>query len=202
MGLDDGTAKLQVLLQQLADGNEFARDEIVIAAAERLRKLTAVMLRGFPQLQRWEQTDDVFQTAVLKLHRSLRQVQPTSPQHFFKLAATQVRRTLIDLCRHHFGPAGAAAHHQSDADAADKATGKASATTAQPGSLAAWSDFHQKVERLPEDEREVFELIWYAGLGQEEVASCLQVSVPTVKRRWRRAKVRLHNAAAAIAEDA
>lgn len=198
MWLDDGTAKIQVLLQQLADGNEFARDEIILVAAERLRKLTAVMLRGFPQLRRWEQTDDIFQTAVLKLHRSLQQVEPNSPQHFFNLAATQVRRTLIDLCRYHFGPAGAAAHHQSDAYVAEKASGAA----LQPESLAAWSSFHQNVERLPEDERAVFELIWYTGLGQEEVASCLQVSVPTVKRRWRRAKVRLHNGAAAIAEEA
>ena len=198
MGLENGTAKIQDLLHQLADGNEFARDEIVLVAAERLRKLTAAMLQGYPRLKRWEQTDDVFQTAVLKLHRSLLQVQPASPEHFFNLAATQVRRTLIDLCRNHFGPAGAAAKHQSRAgvDESDNIY------SARPESLAAWTNFHEQVEQLPQDERDVFELLWYAGLRQEDAATCLQTSVPTIKRRWRRAKMRLYDAVKAISQEA
>ena len=41
------------------------------------------MLRGYPHLQRWEQTDDVYQTALLRLHQALSQVTPESAQHFW-----------------------------------------------------------------------------------------------------------------------
>ena len=73
------------------------------------------MFRNYPHLRRWEQTDDVFQTAALKLHRSLAEVKPESVRQFFGLAATQIRRTLIDLARHHYGPEGSAANQESAA---------------------------------------------------------------------------------------
>ncbi|MBX9585466.1 MAG: DUF134 domain-containing protein, partial [Gemmataceae bacterium] len=63
-----------------------------------------------------------------------------------------------------------------------------------PGRLAAWTDFHQQAEALPEDEREVFELVWYQGLKQTEAAALLSVSDRTVLRRWQAACLKLHDA--------
>jgi RNA polymerase sigma-70 factor (ECF subfamily) len=74
-----------------------------------------MMLRkDFARLRRWEQTDDVYQGAMLRLYQSLNRMQFESLREFFGLAATQVRRTLIDLARHHFGPEGEARHHDTD----------------------------------------------------------------------------------------
>ena len=53
-------------------------------------------------------------------------------------------------------------------------------------------ELHEHVERLPEQEREVFGLLFYEGLAQAEAARVLGVSVPTVKRLWRSARLRLH----------
>ncbi len=50
---------------------------------------------------------------------------------------------------------------------------------------------HEQVERLPPEEREVFDLCWYHDLTQEEAAAALGVSVRTIKRRWLRARLRL-----------
>jgi RNA polymerase sigma factor (sigma-70 family) len=50
------------------------------------------------------------------------------------------------------------------------------------------------VERLPEEYREVFGLIWYNGLTHEEVAEVLGVSVRIVKRRWQEARIALARA--------
>jgi len=50
-----------------------------------------------------------------------------------------------------------------------------------------WSEFHEHVEKLPDDEREVMDLLWYQGLTQEEAAAVLKVSDRTVKRRWQSA---------------
>ncbi len=195
MAGQSGTTQIQELLEQAVAGDKQAYDDIIDLAAERLQKLTGKMLAGYPHLRRWEDTSDVFQTAVIRLHRSLSEVQPESMQGFFGLAATQIRRTLIDMARHHFGPHGDAAHHHSDPGAASDGggiIGRQAAKSQQPETLQSWADFHEAVEELPEAERDVFQLVWYSGLEQKEIAGLLGVSVPTVKRRLRRARVHLY----------
>ena len=96
----DNTTQLQAILDLAAQGTETAYDELIARASQRLLKLTRKMLRQYPRLRRWEESDDVFQTAALRLHRSLAEVKPESVRGFFGLAATQIRRTLLDLARH------------------------------------------------------------------------------------------------------
>ena len=63
-----------------------------------------------------------------------------------------------------------------------------------PETLEAWAYFHAAIEDLDEPECEVFSLVWYGGLPQKEIAGLLNVSVPTVQRRWYRAQVQLYEA--------
>jgi RNA polymerase sigma-70 factor (ECF subfamily) len=190
----DNTTQTQFLLDLAARGDEQAYDELIDRASDRLLRLTRRMLRKYPHLQRWEETDDVFQNAAIRLHRSLRKAKPDSGRRFFGLATVEIRRALIDLIRHHFGPEGAAGKYQSDI----KGSSKGGLLRNEPDrqedaeSLEAWSRFHETVEKLPDEEREVMHLVWYGGMKQAEVASVLGVSVPTVKRRWYRARLQLH----------
>lgn len=191
---DGQTTDLQKLLQRAIAEDGRANDELISSASARLLKLTRKMFHAYPHLRRWEQTDDVYQQAALRLYRSLREVRPESPQAFFGLAATQIRRTLIDLARHHFGPQGAARHHHSDAANGllrPAAVDNAAAPAGEPQTLEEWTRFHELAESLPDNEREVFSLVWYSGMRQEDVAGWLGVSVPTVKRRWQRARIAL-----------
>src|SRR5262249_23637588 len=64
----------------------------------------------------------------------------------------------------------------------------------EPGPLQAWTAFHAQVERLANEEKEVFDLLWYLELSQAGVAELLKVSERTVKRPWVSARLRLHNA--------
>ena len=54
------------------------------------------------------------------------------------------------------------------------------------------SDFHEKVEALPDDEREVFDLLWYQGITQAEAARVLNVTERTIQRRWQAARLSLY----------
>ena len=103
------SGELQTLLDRGVRGEEGVYDELMARASKRLLALTRKMLKNYPHVHRWEQTDDVFQTAAMRMHRSLSEVKPESVRQFFGLAAPQIRRTLIDLIRHHFGPEGATA---------------------------------------------------------------------------------------------
>ena len=177
------TAELQHILDRANAGEPHAWDELISRASARLLKLTRRMFRGYPHLRRWEQTDDVLQNAALRLYRSLHDVQPESVREFFGLAATQIRRTLIDLARHHYGPEGDGAHHHSDGGG-----NGVSSEPHEPESLIEWARFHEVIDTLPETEREVFMLTWYSGMTQGEIAKLLGVSTPTVRRNWQRAK--------------
>jgi RNA polymerase sigma-70 factor (ECF subfamily) len=190
---EDQVARTQFLLNQAAKGDELAYDDLLAHAADRLVRLARRMLRRYPNLRRWEQTDDVFQNAAVRLHGSLRKVKPDSVRNFYGLATLEIRRTLIDLCRRHFGPEGAAGKYESDLKGdEDHGILQNEPDRHDPGSLELWSQFHEAVDKLPDEEREVTHLVWYGGMKQAEVATVLGVSVPTIKRRWYRARLLLY----------
>lgn len=178
------TTNLQFWLELMQAGDGQARQELMGYACERLRKLTRRMLRGYPLVRRWEQTDDVLQNSMMRLYRALADVTPESLRHFYSLAGVQIRRELLDLAKHHARFDGQADQRMPMKDEADDSE--------DPCNLAEWTEFHEQVEALPDDEREVFNLLWYGELTQAEAAQILGIAVRTVIRRWQAARVRLY----------
>jgi len=188
------TAQVQNLLDLVRAGDDQARNRLIEHACDRLKRLARKMLRGFPAVRRWEETDDVFTEALTKLHRSLEAVPPESPRHFYNLAATQICRVLIDMSRRYYGPEGLGANYDTaanDAEGNRQPHPEAADNDDEPVSLMEWTDFHEQVEALPEEEREVFSLLWYEGLTQEEAAQVTGMSKRTLRRRWQDARYRL-----------
>ena len=58
-------------------------------------------------------------------------------------------------------------------------------------SAVLWSRFHDAAAALTDDDRELFNLVWYLGLNQEQAAHALGCSARTVARRWDLVKRRL-----------
>jgi RNA polymerase sigma-70 factor (ECF subfamily) len=196
---ENRTLHLQKCLERLHGGEEAARRELLEGTCERLTQLTRTMLRDYRRLKRWEETEDVLQNAMLRLYRALQEVTPPTLRDFYRLATAQIRRELIDLSRHYYGPRGSGRLHASNAGPEDSGEShllpyEQSESTNCPDHLAVWSEFHRQVEALPEEEREVFDLLWYQRLQHTEAASVLGVSARTVKRRWQSACLKLHAA--------
>ena len=187
----DADAKLQRLIDLNLRGDPSAHDALLDHSCERLLRLTRKMLRSYPSLRRWEQTDDVFQNAMVRLHRALANVQVESVRHFFNLAALQIRRELLDLSRHYFGPEGLAANYHTDSQPSDDRGGKLHDRSQEPDDIGSWTEFHKQIEQLPQDEQEVTNLLYYEGLSQDDAAKLLGVSTRTIKRRWQNAKLKL-----------
>lgn len=185
------TAQLRNWMRRLRGGDPAALNELLQHVSARLQALARRMLKGHPAVQRWVQTDDVLQGALVRLVRALQSVEPDSMRGFLALAAQQIRRELIDLARHYYGPEGLGAHHASRGG--DESAELPAHTGSPPDQLAQWYEFHQKIDQLPDEEREVVGLLFYQGLTQPEAAELLQVTVRTVQRRWHRALLRLHD---------
>jgi RNA polymerase sigma-70 factor (ECF subfamily) len=191
---------IQACLDRLCGGDESARGELLSRACERLRTLASKMLEGYPKVRRWEQTDDVLQNSLMRLDRTLKDVPPKGVSDFLRLAALNIRRELRDLAKHYYGPQGQGARHATWGPGDSSTRGDESGPAApadlsrEPGRLAAWSEFHEQIGALPDEEREVFDLLWYKGLSQAQAAELLGVSERTIKRRWQSARLRLYEA--------
>jgi RNA polymerase sigma-70 factor (ECF subfamily) len=190
------TLQLQTWLERMRLGDPAALDELFRHMSGQLQRLTRRMLQCHPAVKRWVETDDVYQGALMRLMRAVKDVQPSSMRDFFALATQQIRRELIDLARHYYGPQGQGAHHASrTGEDEDKAPlHDKSDSSFEPSSLAEWCEFHAKIEQLPNEEREVVDLLFYQGLTQADAAALLDVTVRTVQRRWHAALVKLHDA--------
>jgi RNA polymerase sigma-70 factor (ECF subfamily) len=193
---EETTLLVQRCLDRLRAADPAAREELLATACARLNRLVRKMFRADGRLRQLEESDDIFQGAMVRLCRALSAVTPETPREFFRLAALQIRRELIDLARHHYGPAGAAARAtpqppstESGPPALDPAD-----STLDPGKLASWGELHEQIGRLPEEEREVFDLVWYQGLTHAQAAEVLNLSTKTIQRRWQAACLRLHDA--------
>jgi RNA polymerase sigma-70 factor (ECF subfamily) len=190
--------QLQAAIDRLLAGDQAARGELVEHASRRLLRLTRQMLKGFSRLKRWEETDDVCQNAMMRLLKALQEVTPHSTREFLALAALQIRRELLDLARKYYGPEGIGANQAShilrdDSNGTPAALSNKADSTMEPDRLAIWTEFHRRIDALPEEEREMFDVLWYQGLTQGEAATLLGISLATLKRRWQSARLRLHD---------
>jgi RNA polymerase sigma factor (sigma-70 family) len=182
------------LLERLRAGDPSARASLIVLAQGRFAALARAMLRRYPHVRRWEETDDLLQAAMMRLHRSLAEVRPEDVPHFDNLAATQIRRELIDLARSYQGPEGIGANHHTDGiDPGGRLAGVAE-VSGQPESLEEWSAFHEAVDRLPDEERRVMDLLWYRGLTHAQAADALGVATKSIQRRWASARLMIRDA--------
>jgi RNA polymerase sigma-70 factor (ECF subfamily) len=187
---------LQQLLPRVGTGDEAAVDALLRHCGDRLTILTRRMLGDFQRVRRWVETDDVLQSALVRLLAALRSVQPQTPREFFALASLQIRRELLDLARHFYGPEGIGTNHDSREPASSSSAGGQQPVDLrdEPASLAQWTELHEMMDKLPSEEREVVGVLFYQGLSQAEAAEVLNISLRTLQRRWHDALCRLHQA--------
>jgi RNA polymerase sigma factor (sigma-70 family) len=175
-------------LDRLAAGDPRAREDILEVCMARLHVIASRMLADFPVVRRWNDTGDILQGGLVRLHRALADVQPTTPRDLLALATTQMHRELIDLARKYAGPRSHAANHDTNSIRGDDRVQKTDLAADDSSELDRWTAFHDVVEGLPPDEREVFRLVWYFGCEQQQVAEMLGCSTRTVKRHWQAAR--------------
>jgi len=171
--------------------------DLLERAAGRLRLLCANLLyRSYPRLTRPPvnlEADDLLGGVVAGLLKALREVRPQTARQFFALACRHMRWQLNDLARRLDERPAAAALPESGVAAPPDSTGS-----------CLTPDGHRVLETidgLPEDEREVFDLVGIQGLTHPEAAAVVGVSEKTVQRRLNRARLLLAERLADLRPD-
>jgi len=191
--MDDDIQVIARCLERLTAGDSTARAALLQFAYARLRVVVEKRLDHFARLARWEQADDVTQEAAVKLWGALNEISPRTVREFWGMAAEEVRRVLLDLTRHHFGPHQIAAYTETGlpigaapAERVDSNVGAAN--------LERWTALHEQIAHLPEDERDITMALWYGGLTMSAAASVLGISPDIAQRRWKEARMLLSEA--------
>jgi RNA polymerase sigma factor (sigma-70 family) len=113
--------------------------------------------------------------------QALGEVQISSANQYFTVAAQRMRWVLLDLIR-----------QTGNTDGRQASTiDEPKAGTGDPADLAVWTEFHRQVDQLPDLQREVVDLHLYQGLTQAETAQILGLDPKEVSRLWLRARLEL-----------
>jgi RNA polymerase sigma factor (sigma-70 family) len=178
---ESDSVELQSLLDRLRQGDREARRLLLERACERLRRLAGRMLHGsFPELARRHELDSVVHEAWVRLLQALDKAEPPTVADFFRLAAFKFRQVLLDMAQNERRRAQREVLGMSGLESA----GPSASSTHDPARLALWTEFHEKVATLDEPLRAVFEMHYYLGLPQAEIARVLELHPRKVSYLW------------------
>jgi RNA polymerase sigma-70 factor (ECF subfamily) len=148
-----------------------------------LRRLAHHYMRG-------ERTGHTLQTTALVHEAYLRlasvdRMQFRDRAHFIAMAATMMRRILVDHARAH-------ARHKRGGGVSVTSLNEAAVGPRKTVDLVALDDALERLVRLDAQQARIVELRFFGGLTIEETAAALGVSPKTVNRDWAIAKAWLH----------
>ena len=181
--MSDGPAgEVTGLLRAWHAGDEAAYGRVSAILYDELRARAARYMRGQRAGDSLQATALVHE-AFLRLHNA-RQVEWDDRNHFLAVAASTMRRVLIDLARAKASTkrGGRPQYVTLDADVAVPEPEHA------PLELIALDDALGALAAVDPRKVRVVELRFFAGLSVEETAAVLDVSPDTVARDWRMAR--------------
>jgi RNA polymerase sigma factor (TIGR02999 family) len=177
--------RISELLANWANRDAAAREQLVPIVYEELRRLAHHYMRG-------ERAGHTLQTTALVNEAYLRlagidALRWRDRAHFFAMAATLMRRVLVDYARQ---------RGREKRGAGVSVTSLVEhAVASQPAvDIVALDDALERLATVDPQQSRVVELRFFAGLSVEETAEALGISPATVKRDWATARLWLYNA--------
>jgi RNA polymerase sigma factor (TIGR02999 family) len=189
----DSPQEITQLLLALERGDRSAAEQLLPLVEKELRRLARSYLRKvkkIPLLQTTMLIDDVY----IKLIDQNR-VHWKSRNHFFAIAATCMRRILLDYIRtEHRKKRGGRMEHVALSDAELISIEKSA-------ELIALDEALNKLERQDARQSQIVEMRFFGGYSMKEVAEILEVSESIANQEWDMALAWLHRELTAIPES-
>ena len=173
------------LLQLVAVGRKDAEAELISIVYSELRQIAR-------RLMQREGAEHTLQTTALVHEAYMRLARPQATTfknrtHFFAIAATVMRRVLVDYAR---------AKHADKRHAGQRVVIEGDWGFAvhpdEPERVLAVDAALTRLAELDERQARIVEMRFFAGMSVEETADVLQISSRTVKREWQLAKAWLY----------
>jgi len=179
----DETGEVTRLLGEIGRGEKAAMNQLLPLVYDELHRLA----RSYFRRERGEHT---LQPTALVHEAYIKLVDQRAPMesrgHFLAVAATQMRRILLDYARKHRaarrGGAGQKVMLEDTMAICEQA----------PVDMIALDEALTRLSALDAEQARLVELRYFGGLSVEQTAEVLGVSPATVKRAWSSARAFLH----------
>ena len=176
--------RISQLLADWANRDPTAREQLVPIVYEELRRLAHHHMRG-------ERAGHTLQTTALVNEVYLRLagidgLRWRDRAHFFAMAATLMRRVLVDYARQR-------GREKRGAGLSVVSLDENAVAAAPAVDIVALDEALAQLAAVDPQQSRVVELRFFAGLSVDETAEALGISSATVKRDWATAKLWLYN---------
>lgn len=180
VGLTEPPINVTELLHRSAAGDKVAESALITAVYAELRQIARRLMRG-------EAANHTLQTTALVHEAYLRLAQTehldfNDRNHFFAVAATVMRRILVDHAR-----AKTAEKRGGPQPNADYFLGP-TVNLQAPEEIIAIDAALTRLSAIDDRQVRIVELRYFAGMTVEETAEELNISSRTVKREWQLAR--------------
>jgi len=170
-----GHARLTVLIGELRDGNDAAREELLTLVYPELRRIAAHYMRQ-------ERPGHTLRTTGLVNEMYVRlfgtaSIDWQSRAHFFAAVAREMRHILVDYAR------ARDAKKRPDHRLAISLS-QVDVPADEGEDLLALNEALSRLESIDPRASRVVELRYFTGLSERETAEALGVSIATLKRDW------------------
>jgi RNA polymerase sigma-70 factor, ECF subfamily len=186
----DPTSEVTRLLGEIGRGQKDAINQLLPLVYDELHRLARSYFRR-------ERGDHTLQATALVHEAYMRLVDQRAVMenrsHFLAVAATQMRRILVDYARKH----GAARRGSAGEKVLLEDT--MAIVQQQPLDMLGLDEALVKLAELDPDQARLVELRFFGGLSVEETAEIMGISTATVKRSWSSARAFLHQQMSGVA---
>lgn len=178
------SSRITALLGDVGKGDEAAAARLLPLVYRELRRLAAHYMRGERAGQTIQATELVHEAYLRLAGQDGMDWQGRT--HFFAMAATSMRRVLVDHARRKSAEKHGGGVQRIQLDEACIFTPQKSQD------LVALDQALERLNKIAPRQAQVVELRFFGGLEMDEIAKLHGVSVRTVKADWRLAKAWLH----------
>lgn len=186
------TTTVTQLLVRARSGDSSALANVFPLIYEELRRLAQQQLQREPDGHTLTPTALVHE-AYMKLVDHYTRMQWTGRAHFMSVAATAMRRILVDHARGHRSLKRGGALRRISLDSVELGAEDRAEL------LIAVDDALVRLKEIDGRQAQVVECRFFGGMTEEETAEALSIGLRTVKRDWAKAKSWLHKEIAASA---
>lgn len=168
-------------LQDFADGNPGALGDVVSQVYPDLHEIAERQLRRMRFGETLNATGLVHETFLKLVDQS--QGRFHDRRHFFAISAHAMRQIIVDHARKR------SAQKRGGGEAPQSLDEARSAVAEEAQRILELNEALEQLGRIDENLQKVVECRYFAGYSEPETAEALGVSVTTVQRLWRRARI-------------
>jgi len=183
---DETSSELVGILTRLRAGDRDARVHLHQIVYRNMRRIAGrILAESFSRLKNHHDVTSIVHDAWINLDKALDSVDLKTEADFLRFMAHKIRQVLLTFAtRARPIELNRRVSDSSSADSSASSQDQPSDRSNDPPTLAEWTEFHERVNLLPDMQRDIFAMHYYTEIPQSRIAELLGIPPKQVSRLW------------------